>query len=509
VAVVPLLSAQNGVTPLQQAVDQLKAGHAQAAVQILDPVIKSQPDNVKGLTLMGMAVTAAGKAGEANTYFERALSIRPAYIPALRGLAMNEVALKKYENATRHFEQLLTASPADPVAHAGLGEIAFFQGNSAAAVQEFEQTGSLYHEDPRILLEYAKAAIALKEAGKAGQALENMPDTAECQAHFEAGALLAALQIYKAAARQFELALPNYPDRYSAGYNLVLAKIKSEDYPDAIESGQKLIAAGYRKAELYNLLAEAYEKTGNTQEAYNSLRTATRVEPSDETNYIDLITLCIDHKNYDLGAEIAGVGLSKLPASERLHLQLGIVFAMKEQFGEARNQFKIAADLAPDRSLPHVAMALALMQMNRPIEAVEELRRRVRESPNDYLALWFLGEALNRAGIAPGSPEQKEAIDALERSVRINPEISQSQELFGKLLAHDNKLQDAAAHLQAAIRLDPENVGAVYQLAQVYSRLGDSARSKPLFAKLSKMKAEDREKFANRQLQQILRAGSQ
>src|SRR5205085_10615285 len=170
----------------------------------------------------------------------------------------------------------------------------------------------------------------------------------------------------------------------------------------------------------------------------------------------------IEHRNYDLAAEIAGIGLARLPRSERLHLQLGVVQAMKAQLEEASREFQIAASLAPDRSLPHVALALVSMQMNRPENAVQQLRKRVRQFPDDYLALWFLGEALNRSGIVPGSPGQQEAVGALDRSVRLNPDISQSQELLGKLLARDGRFEEAASHLKHAVTLDPENAAAIY-----------------------------------------------
>jgi Flp pilus assembly protein TadD len=120
--------------------------------------------------------------------------------------------------------------------------------------------------------------------------------------------------------------------------------------------------------------------------------------------------------------------------------------------------------------------------------------------------LWFLGEALNRSGIMPGSPGQKEAIDSLRHSVQLNPDISQSQELLGKLLAREAQFDEAATHLERAVSLEPENVGALYQLAQVYSKKGQTERAKELFAKVGKMKADDRGNFASRGLQQILRA---
>jgi tetratricopeptide (TPR) repeat protein len=203
------------------------------------------------------------------------------------------------------------------------------------------------------------------------------------------------------------------------------------------------------------------------------------------------------------------VGLIRLPTSERIHVQLGVVFAMKEQFEEAQKEFEIAERLTPGRSLPYVALALVMMQMNRAGDAVQKLRDRVHQSPDDYLALWYLGEALNRNGTTQGSPEQKEAIAALQRSVQLDPDISQSRELLGKLLYREGRLDEAASQLELAIRLDPGNEAAIYQLAQVYSKKGDTVRAKPLFAKVSKMKTEERENFASRRLQQIIRADSQ
>ncbi len=504
-----LFAAGDGETIYEQAAASIQAGHPEAAITRLEPWIKSHPDDLRALTLIGMGVSVSGKFVDANSYFERALRVRPAYPPALKGLAMNEMALKQYDAAQAHFRKLLAASPGAPVAHAGLGEIAFAHEDFADAIRHFEQAASLPRENARVLLEYARARIALKQPDKAVALLGGLPDSAEPQAHFAAGVLLASLKSYRQAAHQFELALPGYPDQYVAGFNLVLARVKSQEYRSAIAEGEKLLAAGHQKAELYNLLAEAYEKAGDTKQAYDSLRLATKVEPSEEANYIDLISLCIDHKNYDLASEIGAVGLARLPSSERIHVQLGVVFAMKERFEEAQKEFEIAERLAPGRSLPYVALALVMMQMNRAGDAVQKLRERVHQSPDDYLALWYLGEALNRNGTTPGSPEQKEAIAALQHSVQLNGDISQSHELLGKLLYREDRLDEAASQLEFAIRLEPGNEAAIYQLAQVYKKQGYAVRSKELFSKVSKMKTEERENFASRRLQQIVRADSQ
>ncbi|MBV9675043.1 MAG: tetratricopeptide repeat protein, partial [Acidobacteriaceae bacterium] len=274
-----LLAAQDRNALLEQALSALRDHRPQGAISILEKLMEDYPDDYKALTLLGMALSAGGKNDDAAKIFKHALQVRPLYAPALKGLAAAEMNLQQYDSAEKHFEELLKVAPDDAVANAGLGEIAFIHSKFGEAVRHFDRSGSLYLHDPRLLIEYAKANIALYQPGKAADALTSLPDDADSAVHFDAGTLLASIKRYDSAARQFELALPTYPDQYSAGFNLVLADVKARKYRQAIEAGQKLIASGQKKAELYNVLAEAYEKAGQTKEAYDSLRTATQLEP--------------------------------------------------------------------------------------------------------------------------------------------------------------------------------------------------------------------------------------
>ena len=458
----------------EQAAASIQKGQAANAVRILEPHLKQFPQDLKALTLMGMAVSAGGRREEGNRYYLQALKVSSSFAPALKNLAGNELALGRSADARTHFERLLILTPADPAVRLGL----------------------------------AQASMETGEASRAWEVLEGMPADAPAAAHFAAGELLAKLERYPAAARQFELAQKGDQDSYEAGFNLTLAYVKSGRPADAVRAGEGLVAKGNRKAELYNLLAQAYEGAGKTAEAYGALRTATTIDPADAANYLDLISLCLRHQNYDLALEIAGIAISRLPASGSLRLQRGIVLAMKEDFGGAQTEFEAAVRLEPQRSLPHVALALILLQMDRPADAVTVLRRRASADP-DYLTLWFLGEALNRAGLAEGSQEEKEAVEALTRSVQMKPNVPQSRILLAKLLAHRGALDLAEEHLTRALELDPANVNATYQLAQICQKKGDTVRARELFARVSKAKAEDREQFTRGGLQHIIRAGSQ
>src|SRR4051795_390734 len=182
-----LLAADGEKTIYEQAAVQVQGGHPEVALALLQPWVDAHPDDVKALTLLGMAFARDGKGGNANEYFGRALRIRPSYPPALKGLATSELDLKQYAAAREHFEQLLTVSPGDPVAHGGLGQLAFAGQDFTSAAQHFEQSGSLARKVPRLLLEYARAEIALGQGSKAATLLSDMPDNADAEAHFETG----------------------------------------------------------------------------------------------------------------------------------------------------------------------------------------------------------------------------------------------------------------------------------------------------------------------------------
>ena len=458
----------------ERAAASIQGGQPSAAIAVLEPRLKEAPKDVRALTLMGMALSAETRLDEANRYFRQALDANPAFAPALKNLATNELALGRADAARAHFVRLMELTPSDPGVRLGL----------------------------------AQANIELGNSAKAAELLEQMPRDAPEAAHFSAGELLARLQRYASAARKFELAQEGHPNPYDAGFNLVLAYVKSGQHTNAIRAGEQLIARGHKKAELYNLLAQAYEAAGKTGDAYSALRTATTLEPADPVNYLDLMAICLTHKNFDLALEIANISIARLPSSDRLHLQRGIVLAMKEDFNGAAAEFQNAVKLAPQKSLAHVALALMMLQGDRAGEAITVLRERVRSKP-DYVALWFLGEALNRQGAPAGSPEEREAVDALSQSVKLNPDLAQSRILLAKLLVHRGALKDAEEHLARALTLEPDNMTATYQLAQVCQRKGDTARARELFAKVSKAKAEDREQFTRGGLQHLIRAGSQ
>src|SRR5262249_32328713 len=154
------------------------------------------------------------------------------------------------------------------------------------------------------------------------------------------------------------------------------------------------------------------------------------IDSRDERNYVDLMSLCLTHQNWDLSLEISDVALINIPNAFRVRLQRGAVMAMKGRLADAESEFNEAARLSPQSSLPVVASALVRMEMKEPEKAIALLRSRRKQNPNDYLVDWFLAEALVQE-----NSSVIEATAALQDAVQANPTVAGPRVLLGKLLA--------------------------------------------------------------------------
>jgi tetratricopeptide (TPR) repeat protein len=503
------LPAQADASGYPDAVRLVQQRQFDRAIPMIERILAAHPADLKARNLIGIALSAAGRRQEANGHFLKVLELDPAFLPALKNLGLNELALGERQQAATHLEKALKLAPHDPVIHFGLAELNHAEGRHEEALAHYADSSELYLRDPAATVRYARSCVEMKKTEAALSALARLDPAADAPTHFQAGVLLARLEKYAEAAGQFTIAQPQYPDPYEVGYNLTLAWLRAKDAARAIDTGEKLIAAGHKKPELYNLLSHAYEEAGRTKGAYDALRAATELDPRDEISYIDLMTLCLKHENFDLSLEISEIALKFVPHSSRVRLERGVAMAMKGRFEDAEAEFLAATVAAPREPLPYVALALARLQMNKLPEAIDLLRQRRKINASDYLADWFLGEAISRAGAEPGSAEEKEAVAALEDAARANPRAAAARSLLGKFLAKRGETERAAAAFEAALALDPDDTTAAYQLAVLCRKRGDTKRAEELFAKVSKAKAEDRDQFTQRTLVKIIREGSQ
>ena len=502
-AALPVLSAAaddcNGSVPVDCATAMLQQGRIPAAIAVLEKLTSEDPRNIQALNLLGVAFSAAGDLQKADVRLRQALQLDPAYLPALRNLSINQFALREADLGKAGLETVLKVSPNDEVAHMYLGEIAFKSKQYAAAAGHYAKARARAYP---VILHYAECLLHTGRKDEMSALLRAIP-AEDTQKQFQSGMLLGDAGSYLDAAPFFERARAHASDPYTAAYDQTLMLIRGGEYPKAIQLASELFAAGLGRAELYNLVSEAYLKTGQADKAVDMLRTAIKLEPGAEDSYVDLAGIYLDQAKYDLGAEVVDAGLKRLPDSYRLHLHRGLSLAQQGLAEASIRDFEIARRLSPSQSLPYVALGFAWMQTGEISKAVDVLRTQVKAKPDDFMLPYILGIALTRLGTDTGA----EAKAAFETSGRLNPRFSRSRAEMGKLLLQSGDVKGAIEQLETAVKLDPEDSTATYQLGQAYRRNGEAARGQEMLARVVKLRHQKDETDPNEEMKHLIREG--
>ena len=499
-----LLAADCGPSPYDCAVSYIGRHDLPAAIQSLNEVLQQSPRNLKALNLLGIALTESGRVEQANSKFKTALEIDPSFYPARKNLAINEFDQHLFPQAAADLNRVLQQAPGDAIVHIYLAEISFQKDDFPSALKHYEKGSARITARPAWMLHYAECLAAQGDKARAVSLLQALPanDSAD---RFQGGLLLGRAGAYAEAAALFASARKNYADPYLAAYNQLLMLIRAAQYPAAINLFNQLVSEGYGRAELYNLVSEAYLKSGDVKQAYDSLRTATKIEPSAEQNYVDLAALCLDDQDYDLGLEILDVGLHYVPNSYRLLVQRGFMLVMRGRMDDAEKQFLAASTIAPNKTLPYIALGEVWMQAGQAQKAADMLRVKARLPATDFLIQYVYAEALIRSGAEIGTPAAVEAMQALQTSIRLDPKFAHAHAELGKLLMKSGDTERAIPELKLATQLDPEDSGPFYQLGQAYRKTGQKAEADEMLARVAQLHSPEHEMDVNKELRRLVK----
>jgi tetratricopeptide (TPR) repeat protein len=174
--------------------------------------------------------------------------------------------------------------------------------------------------------------------------------------------------------------------------------------------------------------------------------------------YSDLSTLASQHL------------LMSAPASYQVHELYAEVLEMQEKWDEAEAEYRRV--LAIDPHLRGIHFRIGRLLLSKPKtetakeEAKQEFEEELKLDPRNAGGEYVLGELARQARDFP------QAIEHFTRASQLDPMMGDAFIGLGKSLVSAGRIADAIAPLENAVKLQPENPVAHYQLAFAYRRSG-------------------------------------
>ena len=228
--------------------------------------------------------------------------------------------------------------------------------------------------------------------------------------------------------------------------------------------------------------------------ALEVLQAAVAAHPRDERLLLDLALLCLDQNAVELGIAVLEAGLNNVPGSIRLLTALGVFHVRAGNLRAAEERFLAVEGLSPQSGLGQVGAAMSMLQLGLPDDAIRRLRGIVSPSPAAELTL---ARALLQKN--PSAAERAEAKRLLVSVITRDPGSAAAHSLLGKTLAQDGQSASAVKELETALRFDPADRTAAYQLMLLYRQSGHLAAAARLNTTVRQLL--DKEKAANLEAQ--------
>jgi predicted Zn-dependent protease len=276
-------------------------------------------------------------------------------------------------------------------------------------------------------------------------------------------------------------------ERYAVNFNLALCYVGLREPKSAIPILEELRGDGNVTPAVWNLLAQAYVGTGQSEKAFGALRRAAALTPDDEKLYAYVADACTEAHNNELGLKVVDFALRHVPRSARLHYQRAVFLTSLDDFQKAKGDFELAARLAPGSEISYIASAHEALIEGDLALVIRTAREAIAQHKDGYIVLSMLGQALIRSGVDVGDPGFSEAQKALEKSIAERPDYPGSRILLAQLDLMDGRVDDAIAQLDAARPLDPQNPAVYSHLATALRRKGDRKRLREALEVLARL----------------------
>jgi Flp pilus assembly protein TadD len=271
--------------------------------------------------------------------------------------------------------------------------------------------------------------------------------------------------------------------------NLGVAAFQQEDYTESTRALSSVVSASPDDQRSKLMLAMSLFSLERFSEAAKNFSTINDLAIQDtRTAYAWAYSLVRTNQPQQANA-IADI-LAARDLSPDVHLLVCKLYTASENYEHAIPCLRTIATNDPEMPGIHYELGATLIRLDRPVDAIPELREELKINLHDIDAKYDLAYALLETS------QTEEALSLLRSVLMLNPKYPQAHYQLGKVLLEEGKTEEATGHLEAAAGLDPDDAFVHYQLQVAYRRVGRTKDADKELQRYKDIKASKRENIA-------------
>jgi tetratricopeptide (TPR) repeat protein len=228
----------------------------------------------------------------------------------------------------------------------------------------------------------------------------------------------------------------------------------------------------WEPTEAEEMLAEAekLDRAGRLDEARAKLLQVIELDPKMTLAYLALGVTARRLGDFEGSVDACSKGLEIDPEDAELYLRRGIAWFHMGLYGIALEDFEDAAGLAYDDPRPELWRGLTLVELDRPLEAINAYAASIRRDRTFMLAY------LNRGLAYLVTDQPRKAESDFNQAIRHDPRDARAWFNRGVSQTRQGRFREAAHSYSEALKRDPKLEAARQNAAAVKARAGEERR---------------------------------
>jgi tetratricopeptide (TPR) repeat protein len=452
------------------------------------------PENSDYLSGLGSVLSTQQRLREAEGYFLKAVKLAPHNLSLRRNLAANQWELGKLQESKALLEVILKSSPGDERALLLLGMVMERLKNYVKAAELLGSVPDLVKQRPESLGALVRTYYQTGDKQKARQTLEILREHPSGPTAAFLGAQMAAeAEDYEIAETLFQSIQTVYPDKAELGYHLALVAYRMGKFSECRQRLMDLDQKGGPQSRAYNLLGWCYLKEGRPKEGLRSLENAIELDPSRESNYLDLALILASHRRLPDALAATKECVRTDPTSYQAHLMKGLIELHMDQYTDAVTSYEKAIELRPSDPEPYRGLAVAQFGAGMTPEALATFEKALNQCPQNALLHQDYGKVLVKLAETGQADAETRAAGLFQKALALDPSLSESHFFLGNLALQQGRITEAVRRLESAAQRQQKSSRVHYALSRAYRRIGrteEAAKEQEVFLQLKSLEAK-------------------